>query len=229
MERTIKYLSLALFLGIICKIYDDLSDNDLYSHFGISYEVTPYIEDILKGFFLLGFAILSIKHPFFLILFTAINVMLYFREKRDFPSYEFSGFVSPILLLPFLEWNEKNDYYKNIIWSLIILVIALLSEKMHYSKNDKDREYSNKKLLVRFGLVLVLSCAIFFSTSLYITSDILHLFYFGLGYLFISSITQYCLVNGIWKPGSLDTGNDEDNEEENNIEKKELVEEGNNS
>lgn len=199
MNNKLRYLILALFLGIICKIYDDLSDNDLYSHFGISYEVTPYIEDILKGFFLLGFAILSIKHPFFLILFTAINLMLYFREKQDFPSYEFSGFVSPILLLPFLEWNEKHDYYKNIIWSLIILVIALLSEKMHYSKNDKDREYSNKKLLVRFGLVLVLSCAIFFSTSLYITSDILHLFYFGLGYLFISSITQYCLVNGIWK------------------------------
>lgn len=199
MNNKLRYLILALFLGIICKIYDDLSDNDLYSHFGISYEVTPYIEDILKGFFLLGFAILSIKHPFFLILFTAINLMLYFREKQDFPSYEFSGFVSPILLLPFLEWNEKPDYYKNIIWSLIILVIALLSEKMHYSKNDKDREYSNKKLLVRFGLVLVLSCAIFFSTSLYITSDILHLFYFGLGYLFISSITQYCLVNGIWK------------------------------
>ena len=143
----------------------------------IKKQINRKTRNILKGFFLLGFAILSIKHPFFLILFTAINVMLYFREKRDFPSYEFSGFVSPILLLPFLEWNEKNDYYKNIIWSLIILVIALLSEKMHYSKNDKDREYSNKKLLVRFGLVLVLSCAIFFSTSLYITSDILHLFY----------------------------------------------------
>ena len=45
---------LALFLGIICKIYDDLSDNNLYSNFGISYEDIPYIEDILKGFFLLG-------------------------------------------------------------------------------------------------------------------------------------------------------------------------------
>ena len=125
--------------------------------------------------------------------------MLYFREKRDFPSYEFSGFVSPILLIPFLEWNEKNDFYKNIIWSIIILVISLLSEKSHDSKNEKEREYSNKKLLVRFGLVLVLTCAIFYSTSLYITSDILHMFYFGIGYMFISSITQYCLVNGIWK------------------------------
>ena len=54
-------------------------------------------------------------------------------------------------------------------------------------------------MLVRFGLLLVLSCAILYSSSLYITSDLLHLFYFGLGYLFISSITQYCLVNGIWK------------------------------
>jgi len=25
------------------------------------------------------------------------------------------------------------------------------------------------------------------------------MFYFGIGYMFISSITQYCLVNGIWK------------------------------
>jgi len=199
MNNELRYLILALFLGIICKIYDDLLDNNLYSNFGISYIDTPYIEDILKGFFLLGFATLSIKHPFFLILFTAINLMLYFREKRDFPSYEFSGFVSPILLIPFLEWNEKNDFYKNIIWSIIILVISLLSEKSHDSKNEKEREYSNKKLLVRFGLVLVLTCAIFYSTSLHITSDILHMFYFGIGYMFISSITQYCLVNGIWK------------------------------
>ena len=199
MDNRLKYIMLALFLGIICKIYDDLSDNNLYSNFGISYEDIPYIEDILKGFFLLGFAILSVKHPFFLILFTALNLMLYFVEKRDFNSYEFSGFVSPIILIPFLEWNEKNDYFKNIIWLLILLAIYLLSEKSHDSKNDKEREYSNKKLLVRFGLLLVLSCAIFFSTSLFITSDLLHLFYFGLGYLFISSITQYCLVNGIWK------------------------------
>ena len=72
------------------------------------------------------------------------------------------------------------------------------------------------------GLFVILEYKKYFKINIVfsIHKDILHLFYFGLGYLFISSITQYCLVNGIWKPGSLDTGNDEDNEEENNIEKK---------
>merc|ERR1712006_63531 len=62
MKERLKYFILALFLGMICKIYDDLVDNNLYKNFNISNKNKPYVDDILKGFFIIGFSI--IKNPF---------------------------------------------------------------------------------------------------------------------------------------------------------------------
>ena len=48
---------LGIFIGLICKLYDDLSDNNLYSQFGITDENKQYVDDILKGMFIIGYKV----------------------------------------------------------------------------------------------------------------------------------------------------------------------------
>ena len=196
MNNKLKYIVLALFLGIICKIYDDLSDNNLYSHFEISDEKKPYVDDTMKGLFIIGFTILSIENPMFLISFTTINLLFYFKKKEDFTSYDFSGFISPIILLPFLKWNNINDYKKIILWICLVVLAAWIVEKSGPAVNG---EYSIKKMTSRCTALFMTILAIMLSSYLDIPTSVLQMYYFGAGYVFISSITQYCLVNGIWK------------------------------
>ena len=222
MNENLKYIALAVFLGIICKIYDDVADNMLYHNFNISDDNICYVDDILKGLFIIGFSILSINNPFFLISFTILNALLYFICKADFKSYEFSSFVSPIILLPFLKWNKEINYYlANIIWLIILLILLIILEKN--SNKEKNKEYSKKKLFMRlfFFLLILVGCP--YSSSLYITSDILKVLYFCGGYLFVSCITQYCLLNGIWKCGN---SNITDNIKEEGIKEEGIKEEG---
>ena len=41
-----KYYVLSLILGILCKLYDDLYDNDLYEYFNISKENKSYLNEL---------------------------------------------------------------------------------------------------------------------------------------------------------------------------------------
>ena len=183
MSEKIKYIILATFLGIICKIYDDVADNMLYNNFNIPDDKKCYFDDILKGLFIIGFSIVSLKNPFFLISFTVLNALLYFNCKQDFTSYEFSSFVSPIILIPFLDWNNVNNHYINIFYLLLMITMYAVSEKM--SNKQENKEYSNKKMFTRLILLVILTCVIFYRSSLYITNGLLQLLYFGAGYLFI--------------------------------------------
>ena len=222
MEKTLKYFSLAVFLGIICKLYDDIVDNNLYSYFNISKENEPYFNEIMKGLFIIGYTVLSIDYPLFLIIFTIICLGQYINCNQDFNSYDFSCFVSPIILLPFLKFN-MIEYEKLVIWLSVILVSVGTAELI--SNTEKNKEYSIQKLVSRlFGLFIAIVLVIY-NSQLDIPNNLLPILLFVVGYCLVSCITQFCLINGIWKTakitaqkdiidGKLDTGNDEDNEEE---------------
>ena len=196
-----KYSALAVFLGIICKIYDDIVDNNLYSYFNISNENKPYFNEIMKGSFIIGYTVLSIDYPIFFLLFIAINAITYSICKEDFNSYDFSGFISPIILLPFIKWDTIDNYGKLGLWSFISLFLVAISELI--SNTEKNKEYSTKKLVSRsFGL-LILIVLVIYNSQLDIPNNLLPILLFAAGYCLVSCITQYCLVNGIWKLGSL--------------------------
>ena len=206
MNNKVKYIILAVFVGIICKMYDDLVDCNLYSNFGISSEKKPYVDDILKSLFIISYTILSIENPIFFLFFLTTNGWLYIKRKEDFHSYEFSGFISPIILLPFLKWNNIIDYKKIILWvCLIALGIFVFITKTNL---NADEEYSTKKMRSRCISLFLTLITLFYSSYLDIPASILQLLYFSAGYTIISCITQYCLVNSIWK--SDDTNNLED-------------------
>jgi hypothetical protein len=42
-----KYVILSIVLGVLCKVYDDIYDNNLYDSLGISKDIIPYFNDIL--------------------------------------------------------------------------------------------------------------------------------------------------------------------------------------
>jgi len=238
MEKTLKYFSLAVFLGIICKVYDDIGDNNLYSYFNISKENEPYFNEIMKGLFIISYTVLSIDYPLFLIIFTLICLGQYINCNEDFNSYDFSCFISPIILLPFIKWDTIDNYGKLGLWSFISLFLVAITESI--SNTEKNKEYNTKKIVSRTFALLIAITLVVYNSQLDIPDNFLPILLFLAGYCLVSCITQFCLINGIWKTakttaqkdiidGKLDTGNDEDNEEENNIEKKEQVEEGNNS
>uniref|UniRef100_A0A6C0CQH3 Uncharacterized protein n=1 Tax=viral metagenome TaxID=1070528 RepID=A0A6C0CQH3_9ZZZZ len=197
MEKKLKYFSLAVFLGIICKLYDDIVDNNLYSYFNISNENEPYFNEIMKSLFIIGYTVLSIEYPLFLIIFTIICLGQYINCNQDFNSYDFSCFVSPIILLPFLKLNNIVEYKKLVLWLFVILVPVGTAELI--SNTEKNKEYSTQKLVSRlFGLFIAIALVIY-NSHLDLPNSLLPIILFLLGYSLVSCITQYCLLNGIWK------------------------------
>ena len=197
MEKKLKYFSLAVFLGIICKLYDDIVDNNLYSYFNISNENEPYFNEIMKSLFIIGYTVLSIEYPLFLIIFTIICLGQYINCNQDFNSYDFSCFVSPIILLPFLKLNNIVEYEKLVLWLPVILVPVVTAELI--SNTEKNKEYSRKKLVSRiFGLFIAIALVIY-NSHLGLPNSLLPIILFSLGYTLVSCITQYCLINDIWK------------------------------
>lgn len=208
-----KYLCLSFIIGVLCKIYDDVNDNDLYKSLNIYNKL--YFDDILKGLFIIGYTILCINFPFFFITFTILNFILYIICKQDFGPYEFSSLISPIILVPFLKFNN-SEIKKNIYWLLTVIPTLIFIEK---SSNKQDNtEYSYKKLYLRMGIVLT-SIIILISKSYmpiynyFFTSDLLIVIYFGIGYLTISCITQYLLLNNILD-SKLNINDDDNNKQE---------------
>ncbi len=90
MDTDRKYMILAFLLGVLCKLYDDLADNNLYSALGITAESREYVDAILKNMFILGFALVSVDYPFYLITFVVCNFFCYGRFANDFGPYEYS-------------------------------------------------------------------------------------------------------------------------------------------
>ena len=220
-----KIYILGVFIGIICKIYDDLSDNNLYSQFGITDKNKPYVDDILKGMFIIGHTILSIEYPLYYVIFTGICLAAYLHVSEDFTSYDFSCFISPIVAIPFLKWSKVNEYYKNAAFTASFVFTVYLFELFHSGKKEENRDHNYKKLYTRTICAIASIIALKYRSIFYIPDDLIGILLFCIGYCGMSAIFQFCFLNGILKPGSLDTDNDEENDEGNNIEKND---EGNN-
>lgn len=183
---------LAFLLGVLCKFYDDLADNNLYSTLGIVPESREYVDAILKNMFLLGLALVSVDYPFYLITFVVCNFCCYARFANDFGPYEYSGFVAPIVLVPFLNWKGSSQFMTNSIWAIIAGTVTICG--------DTPKEYSWFKLLTRsLGLGVTMVLALLGPVTL-VPPDMRALFISAAGYLSISCITQYLLLKKIVIP-----------------------------
>ena len=187
-----KYYILSLFLGIIHKLYDDLFDNNLYEYFNIKKSKIKYVNELLKCLFILGYAVLSLRFLYFYIFFSLINAVLYFIKKDEYGPYEFSGILSSIILLPFLNWGENSEYKQNIIYISCLFIGCFILEK---KCNIINCEYSYTKLFFRTVTLIIFILLLILNNKFNIFSKtIIVICLFNIGYLLTSCIFQYILL-----------------------------------
>ena len=49
-------------------------------------------------------------------------------QEKIFLLHDFSCFVSPIILLPFLKWNKVKEYHYSALWLLILTFLVYSAE-----------------------------------------------------------------------------------------------------
>ncbi len=194
-----KYYVLAVIIGILCKLYDDIYDNNLYKDLGISNENIPYFNEILKCSFVLGYAIVTMNYPFFSLIFLSINLFVYyFIKKDDFGPYEISGCLSAFFMLPFLNWNIHTINIKDFIFMIYLLIPCYNIETI--TNNDKNPEYSYTKFYFRLVSVVFIILGLFLNKKYLFFSESINIaMLFTIGYMATSCIFQYSLLNNLIK------------------------------
>lgn len=187
------YYLLAFFGGTICKIYDDLYDNNLYNEFGIKNENEIFINELLKCSFIICSAILSLKNTYFFILIFIMNIIVYLMNKDDFKSYEIALMISHIILIPFLNYENIFENVNDLYFLFVFCIFEILAEGT--TKIIKE-EYSFKKLIQRFSATILLIILLIFNHTNYscFSSNINCIIFSLIGYTFTSSLFQSYLL-----------------------------------
>jgi len=96
------YLFVAIFAGIVCKLYDDLEDNYILEKFKNS----TFME-YLKGIHYICITALGIQDPLFFIFFYLGNFCNYLSNPLAFNEpYEYSLIFSFLLVVIVLDYNK---------------------------------------------------------------------------------------------------------------------------
>ena len=186
-----KFMLLSLFAGIVCKLYDDLNDNDLYTMLNMSNK--SYINKTLKALHYISFSILSLNYALFYLLFMLVLCINAYFDKDAFSNpYECSGLMSGFLLVFFVNYSQLNVNYYDILFCIILLIGAIIVD---FAPTVKV-EYSINKLYQRaFGVLFFIVVLLFnYQRNLLSESIILSIVYI-LGYLVTSCIFQYILLS----------------------------------
>jgi hypothetical protein len=206
MNIKLLFILLLIFLcGASVKVYDDLNDNDLFEYFYISRE-KDYINNILIGFHYIFLTVISLKLPVVYLCICGIMLPQIILDRNAFDtSYECSVVLLFFLLTVYLL------LFENILILIYKFILSLLHpEHIHFFifyfimlylmyffdiNQFKKVEFGYKKLLIRFFLSCILSCAMIIN---YLTNIVpnewLYFFLYLIGYLFVSCIFQVILL-----------------------------------
>lgn len=114
---------LAILVGIICKVYDDLNDNAVFFESNCRFfrDNKLYINEFLKSVFGFILTFLSTFTIFPLLFFVVFNWIQYIMQKGvgfEEP-YEYSGLYSSTILLVFMMiYHGKDIFSKNTFYSI---------------------------------------------------------------------------------------------------------------
>jgi hypothetical protein len=187
------YYILSLFVGIICKIYDDLFDNDLYDEFGIKNKL--FVNELLKCLFTICSVIISLKNTYFFILFFIINVSICLMNPDDFKEYELAGLISGLILIPFLNYENLFQNINDLYFIILFFIGLIITEK---TTKIIDEEYSFKKLVQRSIATFCLIIFLFFNSYtkyLYMSNNFNYIIVWTIGYTLTSSLFQLFLLH----------------------------------
>jgi hypothetical protein len=186
----VEIILLTLFAGVICKVYDDFNDNDLYSVFHISHK--NYINEMLKAIHYLAFTVISLKYTLFYVLFMiTLSANIFFDEKAFSNPYEFSGFVSGFLLLFFINYSQLFMNYCDVFFFIFLMAGVILVD---FGSKIKI-EYSEEKLYQRsLGLLFFIIVLFAHYQYSFFTESVIVSMMYVVGYLVASCIFHLILL-----------------------------------
>ena len=218
LDMTLKYNILAIFFGIVSKLYDDLYDNQILETNHISDIKREYIYEFLKTSTIASFVLLVTQYPDIVIpigvLWLVPTILdskqcgygfLNFIDNDDISKlpYETSAFLAlTLIILTCLPvWNfYKDDGVLFFSISILLFYCARLFI-VNYIDNEKEKEleYSWKKIYYRFILLCVSISLIFINDFFELSRSMNMFFYTFTGYFSVSVIMQSLLIKNIIK------------------------------
>jgi len=187
----IRYFILALFGGILLKIYDDIHDNNLYQTFNLT-KYKHYVNAYLKSSYMLVFAILGTNFPFLFISHFLANVVTFIGSKTaDYGPFEYSGMVAVLLLIPFIKWKNETHINRSIGFVVCTVICAYVLDILIC---EIEVEYSAKKLISRVFFTLFLVIFLLFK-NFTVSNSIIASVLYVIGYMGTSCIFQVYLLS----------------------------------
>ena len=215
---TLKYNILAIFFGIVSKLYDDLYDNQILETSSISEINKEYIYEFLKTSTIASFVLLVTQYPDIVIpigvLWLVPTILdskqcgygfLNFIDNDDISKlpYETSAFIAlTLIILTCLPvWNFYKDDGVLFFSILILLFYCARLFIVNYIDKEKEKEleYSWKKIYYRLFYSCVSISLIFINNFFELSPSMNMFFYTFTGYFSVSVIMQYLLIKNIIK------------------------------
>jgi hypothetical protein len=220
-----KYIILAIIAGALCKLYDDLNDNNLYEYFEIKQK--EYINEFLKGLHYIFYTILSLNYEWYYIFYTTTLTIGCLYDPSAYSNYyEFSGLISVYFISLFINYQNIINFN---FYDILFFLIYLIGGKIEFT--SMQIEYSKSKLFIRLLSIIFFICILVFNNMYKLFSNNIDCFlYYTIGYLLVSCIFQVFLLNKDKDVKKEDVKKDDikDNDVKDNDVKEDIKEEDNN-
>jgi hypothetical protein len=196
MNLEIIKLSILTFLaGVLCKVYDDLNDNELFIT-DFMKKNRDFINEFLKGMHYILITYISSTYIYPILLFLIPNTFLFFLNPEAYKMpYEFSGTLALTLLGIYLIIDNLNELKESFFMTLIVGIIYILGTYFFDILLFKNIEFGFKKLVVRaFTTIFIILVLL---TNYYlkmIPDEILYFLWYIIGYAVTSCAFQIFLI-----------------------------------
>ena len=167
--------------GISCKLYDDLNDNHL---------IGSHIQEILKGSQWILLALLSYNDFNFAVVNLIANAGNALNNWGEWNHpYETSLLcLAPLFVVISASTAQWLPLYDGICAVVCISILTIEPSFIH-------EEFSRRKLCTRIGLLLASLAWILIATYIGISTSLLKLYYYGVGYYSVSSLFQVYMLS----------------------------------
>jgi hypothetical protein len=194
MNLEIIKLSILTFLaGILCKVYDDLNDNDLFIS-DFMKKNKEFINEFLKGLTYILITYISSTYIYPILLFLIPNTFLFFLNPEAYKMpYEFSGTLAVTLWGIYLIIQNFNKLDKLFCFRIIISGIILYGLITYFLDIFlfKNVEFGLKKLVVRGFITIFTTTILLANYYLKIVPDeVIYCFWYWVGYFATSCMFQ---------------------------------------
>ena len=190
----IKLSVLICLAGVLCKVYDDFNDNDLFETEFLK-KKKEYINEFLKGMHYILLTYVSSFYIYPVVFITIMNTLLLVLDRDAFTPYETSGtycYVLFTIFLLFTKYSQLCGIYKYIIMSLLVSVVGAYIMDNIFCKHI---EFGYKKLFIRAFIIIIITPVLILNNYFhFFPDDLILCIWYIFGYMLTSCIFQIFLI-----------------------------------